>query len=518
MANRYVQRPHPGQTEQKQQQQPASTSLQQNAAQLRELFGNSDDFSERKIVFNGRVGALFYIATLIDEQKVQHGILTPLAQVYARDPVVEDGTIGSGLDAILTTTTMDVTNDLRQTAAQMVNGKCALCLNGSDQLHLLDVGANHQRNIDEPEEEKVISGAHDGFVESLTINTYLIRNKLENTSLTVRYFSLGQETHTKVALIYLRHLADPDTVAKVTHRLEDIATDSIIAVGTIEDYIEDEPLSPFPQLLRTERPDRTVANLLEGRVALLAEGAPGAFIMPVSFFSFFQTPDDYNNRWYMGTFFRFIRLISFFMALALPAFYIAIVSFHFEIIPDGLVLVFKESVDKVPLPPLLEAMGMQVTLELIRETGIRLPTPIGQTIGIVGGLVIGDAVVKAGLISSQMIIVVALTALASFVIPTFEMSTLVRLLGFPLMLAAATFGLLGIVFGFMVMFIHLCKLEPFGSPYFAPLAPLRAQDIKDTFMRVPLWLMNTRPLDSRPQRLRREWYSRGWKRREKRRK
>jgi spore germination protein KA len=244
----------------------------------------------------------------------------------------------------------------------------------------------------------------------------------------------------------------------------------------------------------------------------LSEGDPTALIMPVTLFAFYQSPDDYHSRWFVGSFVRTIRFTSFLLAIQLPAIYIAVVSFHPEVLPVDLVYTLKASLDKVPFPPIMEALLMELTLELIREAGIRLPSPVGQTIGIVGGLVMGDAVVRAGLVSYTMVIVVALTAISSFVVPSNEMSTSIRIIRFPLMIAGATFGFFGIVFGMMLVLIHLTKLQSFGTPYFAPAAPLRLKDMKDTFLRLPIWKMNQRPRDSHPRRLKQEDdSSRRWK-------
>ncbi len=253
-----------------------------------------------------------------------------------------------------------------------------------------------------------------------------------------------------------------------------------------------------------------MANIMDGRIALIMEGSPTALIFPINIFSFFQSPDDYNSRWIVGSFIRFIRTVGFLIAILLPPFYIAVFSFHPEIIPDSLLLTVKSSVNDLPFSPLIEALIMTATLELIREAGIRLPSPIGQTIGIVGGIVIGQAVVQAGLISNIMIIVVGLTAISSYVIPSNEMSSAVRICSYPLMFLSTTFGFIGISFGMMVLAFHLCTLESFGMPYFAPFAPLKLKDFKDSLIRLPLWKQNTRPSDSHAQKQAKQGKSRGW--------
>ncbi len=315
----------------------------------------------------------------------------------------------------------------------------------------------------------------------------------------------------KVAIIYLKNIANDELIKEVERRISYINVDYLDSASQLEEYIEDDPNSMFPQILTSERTDRVASNLMSGRVALLCNGSPTALVLPTTFFSFFQSPDDYNSRWILGSFYRMIRLISFFVAIGLPALYISIVSFHYEVIPIDLVFTIKGSLEYVPIPPILEAVVMQLTLELLREASIRLPSPISQTIGVVGGLVIGTAVVQAHIVSNTMIIIVASTAIASFVVPISDMGTSVRLLGFPLMISASLFGFVGIMFMFMIIFIHLCKLESFGAPYFAPFAPFKWKEITETFIRMPIWLIKNRPTGPRPKKMTQQSNSRGWK-------
>jgi spore germination protein KA len=382
-------------------------------------------------------------------------------------------------------------------------------------VYLAETRALDKRAIEEPDNERVVRGEHDGFIESLLTNIQLLRKRIQNPNLVVRYYTIGKETRTKIAIIYMQGLANPELIEKVDQRLRAISADTILSPGFVEEYIEDQPFSPFPQTLTTERPDRVLANLMEGRVAIFSEGDPTAMIIPTTLFAFYQTPDDYHSRWIVGSFVRLIRFAAFFIAWTLPAAYITIVSFHPEVLPINLAYNIQGTLQNIPFPPVVEALLMELTIELIREAGIRLPSPVGQTIGIVGGLVIGDAVVKAGFISYTVIIVVALTSISSFVVPSNDMSTSIRILRFPLMIMSALFGIMGILFGFMVIFIHLCKLESFGTPYFSPIMPMRIRDLKDTLIRFPIWKLNERSQDPHPQVLNQERSSREWEQNEK---
>src|SRR5699024_3484102 len=335
--------------------------------------------------------------------------------------------------------------------------------------------------------------SHVGFNEDLNTNIYLLRSRIKNKELKVKYITLGFETNRNVVIVYMKHLANENLVAEVEKRIKAISVDTIFAPGYIEECIEEHPFSPFPQNLYTERPDRVEAHLMEGRVAILDDGSSDAIILPVTFFSFFQSPDDYNSRTYTSTVFRLLRLFSFLGTLLLPPLYIALVGFHFEMIPYELITLVKGSISGVPFSPFFEALFMAVTVELIREAGIRLPTPIGETIGIVGGLIIGDAIVKAGLVSNMMVIVIALTAIMSFTIASYEMSNTVRILNLPIMIAASFFGFVGIVLSTLLIVIHLCKLETFKISYLSPLAPLQIRELADSIVRLPVWLLNRRP-------------------------
>lgn len=471
----------------------------QNIARFEALFGHSSDMKNRPFSFGKITGLLIYIETLVDSTNIEEHILRPLSTHDVKNP----------LEAL--TVLESKRAESEQEAAQaLLRGKVLLFLTGSPDAYLCGSGKVALRSITEPINEKVVRGAHDGFVENLNTNMYLLRRRLEDPDLTIEYATKGTRTNTRVAIVYHRKLADPELVNEMKRRIEPIDIDMAFSPGYLEEMVETSTLSPFPQLLNTERPDRAMANVMEGRILLFGDGSPTCLIAPASFFAFYQSPDDYNTRTGAGSFYRLLRLLSFAIAVALPALYIAVVSYHLEVVPGGLVLQMKGSIEELPYPPVVEALFMELTIELIREAGIRLPTPIGQTIGIVGGLVIGDAVVSAGLVSPITIIVVALTAVSSFVVPSTEMNTTLRLLRFPLMIAAATFGFYGLTFGFMILFIHLCKLESLGKPYFSPVAPLRIQDWKDALIRRPVWKLNKRPVDSSAQELSMERESRKW--------
>lgn len=475
------------------------STVKENISSIKQIFSNTEDLVVKEIKTETVRGVLIYLETMVNKEKLQKYVLNHFSQATSET-----------IQMVLSTN-FNASTVFNEVEDALLKGSCVLCLHGFEKLFIIDVSISKDRSVSEPENEKVVQGSHDGFIENLFTNLHLLRKTMQSPNLCMRYFSVGRQVKSKIALVYINNLANEDVIYEFERRLNSISMDNVLTIGFLEELIEDSTISPFPQLLNTERVDRVIGHLNEGRVAIFMDGNPTALLLPVTFFAFYQSPDDYNSRWMIGTFIRSIRHASFLISILLPAFYIAVIAFHFEVLPDELVNPVGSSINKIPFPPLIEALLMELTIELIREAGIRLPSRIGQTIGIVGGLVIGDAIVQAGLVSTTMIVVVALTAISSFCVPSHGMSDAVRLLRFPFMFLAASFGFVGIVLGFIVLLAHLCKLESFGMPYFAPFAPLNIKDIKDTFLRLPIWKLNTRPLDSHPKHIKQQEISRGWK-------
>lgn len=309
----------------------------------------------------------------------------------------------------------------------------------------------------------------------------------------VKEFTVGERATSKVFLLYLADIANEDVVQEMACRIESIKVDAILTTGELEGFVEDNSYTLFPQLSITERPDTTAHHILDGRIAVVVDRSPGV-LMTNDFFSFFQTIDDYSFRPMIPSFIRLLRFTGLFIAIFAPALYIAMISFHYEVIPLKLLLTIGESRAKIPFPPILEALLMELVLEMLREAAVRLPGPVGQTIGVVGGIVIGQAAVQAGIVSNVMVIVVSITAVASFIIPNLEMSAGIRLLRFPMMIIASLFGVIGIMVGMAIIIIHILSMESLGVPYGSPFSPLFASDLKDILIRLPWKIMKKRPL------------------------
>lgn len=349
------------------------------------------------------------------------------------------------------------------------------------------------RGLEEPSSQTVVRGPKEGFTETLRINTSLIRRRIKNTNLWIETLSVGEKTQTDVALLYIKGIANDKIIQEVRNRMNKINIDAILESGYIEELIQDESYTIFPTIHNTERPDAACGSLLEGRIIIMVDGTPFVLIVPALFIEFFQSSEDYYQRADISTLLRLLRFLCLFLALLTPSAYIAVTTFHQEMLPTRLLISLAAQREGVPFPAIVEAIMMEITFEILREAGVRMPRAVGPAISIVGALVLGQAAVEAGVVSATMVIIVSLTAIASFVSPTFNMGIAIRILRFVFMILAATFGLFGIIIGLIIMVAHLASLRSFGVPYLSPMAPFIAGDQKDAILRIPLWGMLSRP-------------------------
>ncbi|MGG3467405.1 spore germination protein [Neobacillus pocheonensis] len=477
-----------------------SDNIDENIKMLQEHFCHTEDLMKKELLFNNQKCVILYLESMLKKELLQSSIIEPILEMQVGD-----------IEKTVLSTEIEMTSIIPDAGKKLLDGSCVILLENDSHAYTASVGGIEARAIQEPNNERSIKSAHDGFIESFDSNLQLLRKRIKSPKLKVKFFTIGSLTNTKVGMVYLDDLANKELINEVERRLVSIELDHLYSTGELEELIEDSPYSPFPHILATERPDRAVSYITEGKITIIMDGDPRVMVVPITFFSFFQAPDDYNSRWFVGSFFRLMRVFSFIVTISLPAIYIAIVSFHSEVLPIGILYSIRVSLEYVPFPPFMEALAMQIILELLKEASIRLPSPIAQTIGIVGGLVIGTAVVDAHIVSNMMIVVIGFTAIASFVAPINEMGTSARLLGFPMIIAATLFGFFGIVLVFMFIFMHLSKLDSFGTPYFSPLAPFKKEDLKDSFIRLPIWKLNTRPTDAKPAYENQQGKTRAWK-------
>ncbi|WP_246294356.1 spore germination protein [Paenibacillus planticolens] len=373
----------------------------------------------------------------------------------------------------------------------ILDGHAAIFFNQN--AYIVDVSESIGRTIEQSETESVIIGPHDGFVEDIAQNLGLLRKKIKSAQLKTMKFQVGEVTKSDVIIVYLEGIANQELVHMLADRIQNIEIDMVLEGNMLVQLIEENPNSIFPQFMTTERPDAIVSKIVGGRIVGFVDGSPSAFSCPTSFFDFFSSPDDYYSRWLLGTAIRLLRIAGFALTLGLTSFYVSATTFHYEMIPHTMLYNLTESRSKVPFPPLLEALIMETTIELLREAGARLPTKIGQTIGIVGGIVIGQAAVQAGFTSNILVITVATSAIASFVVPSYIMSASIRLIRFGFIILAGLLGNLGLVIGIGFMVIHLAGITNMGTSYLTPVAPLNMNDILDTFIRGPFWSLTKRP-------------------------
>lgn len=470
-----------------------SENIDETIAAVRNVVGESDDISQRDFLIGKKIKAtLFYVDGLTDKDKLEKSAIEPLLKFSFDEEYTHNLFHHQLLNEVVYCCDAKQENSLEKAIFQLLSGETLLFIDDIDEVLIFDSRNYSERSIDEPESEVVVRGPRDGFVESLQTNVMLMRRRVRDQNFVVQYGNLGRRSKKDFAIMYIKGITNQEFIDEVRYRISCIDNDDVVDTGSLEQLIEDNPLSIFPQTLRTERPDKTVNALMNGQVVVLLDGSPFSLMAPVTFHMLFRSPEDYYDRWQIGTLLRLLRYLGAFIAMFLPSLYIAMVSYHQGMIPTTLALSIAGSREGVPFPGFIEAFFMEFTLELLREAGVRLPRPVGQAIGIVGGLVIGDAAVRAGIVSPIMVIVVALTAIASFVIPSYNVSISLRILRFSLMIAAALLGLYGILIAYIFINIHLVGLKSFGTYYTSPFAPYRFAEWLDTVIRAPLNLLSKR--------------------------
>lgn len=471
-----------------------SLSLQKNEDRLRAIFSSCSDIVIRTIkVFHTKPCIVVFIDGLVDTNHLDQALLKPMMQLKLEsfDSV---STFASMLqEEILTISQIKPLIKLQDVVQHIVKGEVVLLFDQEIEALSASVKKWEHRSIEEPSTEPVVRGPREGFNENVRSSTALLRRKIRTPHLKMKAFTIGMESNTDVVVAFVEGIALETVVEEVQNRISRIEIDAVLESGYIEEMIRDAPLSPFPLIQHTERPDVVAAALMEGKVAIFVDGTPMAMIVPMTFWNAFQSPEDFYEGFIISTLIRWLRFIFLGVSLLLPSLYVAITTFHQEMIPTSLALSIAATREFTPFPALIEALIMEITFEALREAGVRLPRPVGQAVSIVGGLVIGQAAVQAGIVSPPMVIVVSITGIASFTIPRFNMGISIRMLRFPLIFLAGSFGLYGIGAGILVILIHLVNLRSFGVPYFTPVAPFSLSDLKDVFVRVPWWMMRSRP-------------------------
>ncbi|MEC9489026.1 MAG: spore germination protein [Halanaerobium sp.] len=472
--------------------------LKKNIDLINTLFGNSYDLGMRRITVGAKKveAAIFFMSGMSDPRSVEEilealelNLLEETNTAHLKGEKLLQTILTRALNNKQTSTSEDLTTLLKS----VIMGSTMVLLDGVGKAVLCDTRGMKTRGIQEPETEIVIRGPRDGFIENIQTNTSLLRHRIHIPDLWLQKYEIGSLSKTDVVLAYIKGLASEELIEEVKSRLEKIDIDMVLESGYIEEYILDETYTLFPLIKRTERPDIVVSCLVEGKVAILIDGTPFALILPTTFSMLMQAPDDYYEKYPIGSFIRILRYVAYMMALLLPGLYVAVINYHFELLPVDLLMRIAATREGVPFPVIVEALILEVLFEVLREAGIRLPKAIGSTISIVGALILGEAAINAGLTSPPMVIIVALTAIASFTVPDYPLGIAARILRFVFLFLGATLGLFGIQFGILLLLIHLCSLRSFGQPYFQPFGPFILADMKDSLVRRSWFQMINRP-------------------------
>lgn len=458
-----------------------------NLPQLISSLQTSGDFQHFENKQTGTPFYVYYFKTMVDEKELNEQILP----YVVKNPLISL----KELKEKIPVQGIVITNDLNVICEKVMIGYVILRLNeGANECALIPSPTDISRKISQPEVEFTVVGSKEAFVESLDKNLHLIRKRLPVHELKAYEITVGKLTHTKVIVLYLEGITNEENINTVKQRLKDVQVDQVVDNSIIMQLITDNQNSPFPQLVDTERPDRAVSVLCEGKVVILSDGSPQALLGPTTFVEFFSAFEDYFVNWIVASAARLIRIFAVLFSILVTPIYVATLTYHYELIPSDLLSTLVSSRQQIPLPPILEAIFLELSIELLREAGARLPTKVGQTIGIVGGIVIGTASVEAGLTSNVLLIIVALAALASFTTPVYRMGNTIRLIRFPFLLFAHLWGLLGVVICFCFLLVHLLRLTSLGRPFLEPIYPLRVKDLKDALIRLPLKFQSKRPI------------------------
>lgn len=451
-----------------------------NTANIKNFFIGKDEKIDAVII---------YIDSLVDKDSISKDILMPL-MIHVNESFIEKKNpceyIAKGY---ITVAYHKIERDINKISDAIKSGCTVLLIDGIDEAILADTKNREFRAISEPPNETTIKGNHEGFIENLETNISLLRRNIKDSNLTIEYFKVGSRSQTDVVIVYISDIADKDIISEVRTRLNAVDVDYLTDGGALSQYLEDSPYSPFPQVYGTERSDIVCSNILEGRIAVIINRSSSVFTVPGIFVEFFQSAEDYSDRTLNASFSRLLRYLTVFLVLTLPSMYLILIKFNAELIPVKLILPIIQSRNGIYLSPFLEILLMDFVVEFLREGGLRLPPKIATTLSIVGGIIIGNTAVESKIVSPVTLLVIGFTTIATFLIPSYEMSLSIRLIRFPILILSNFLGFLGLTSAWFIILIHLSSLESFKTQYFN----FSKEDLKDTTTRAPLWKMNKRP-------------------------
>lgn len=462
-------------------------------APVKERLANCQDVNYQSLRLHGSTCSVIYIESIVDISTLHEHIVKPLIKEAALIQHNFNDFIDRMDRGDILSVPFQRSSSAEYIANMIVEGTAVVIVEQLAEAYLFDIALYQKRAVSESQNELVVNGPQEAFIEDIGTNLSLLRHKIKHTDLkTVRY-QIGDYSKTAVYMVYVDGLCKPEVVAQVDRKLNNISIDGTFGISTISEQMKEGVKSPFPQFQYTERPDSVAASLLEGRVGIMQDGTPSALIVPVTLFSLLQSSEDYYHSFFSSSWIRIIRFMFAVISLLMPSLYVAITTFQPSIIPTDLLITIAASRENIPFTALTEALIMELTFEALREAGTRIPKPVGQTISIIGAIVIGQAAVAAGVVSNPMVIVVSITGIASYIIPHFELGLAFRLLRFPILILGGTLGLIGVFAAAFLVYGHMASLKSFNTPYLQPVAPLVISEWKDTFLRAPSMLMKKRP-------------------------
>jgi len=433
-------------------------------------------------------GAIMYIEGLVDKNIINRDILNPL-MIQVTSTIVLSNDTPSFLCSNYITADCSFTKDIQEASKNIKNGNTLFIIENIEDYVIIDTTGGAIRAVTDPMNETSLRGSRAGFVENLEVNISLIRRNIKDPSLSIEKLVVGRRTQTDLALVYIKDLVNIEVLDELRERLNSVDVDSITGTGALIEFIDQNPYSPFPMYFTTERPDRVTPNIMEGKIAIILNGSPFVLTTPSLFIEFFHTVEDYNERIILANFIRMLRYIAVLAVMTLPSIYLTLIKYNGELIPVEFVVPVVQSRIGISLSPFMEILILEILMEILREGGLRLPTKIASTLGIVGGIIIGNAAVQSNMVSPTTLLVVGITVVTSFAVPTVDMSISIRFLRFPMLFLANSMGIMGIATGYTLFLLHLSSLENYGTPYME----FNFDELKDTFIRAPLWKMNARP-------------------------
>lgn len=476
-------------------------NLEQNINYLENIFEDCGDIVKRKFPIGVDKNIWLYITyidVMTDRDVIDESVMNSLMIKIKQVPPTQEKLQESIYDALkyggITTADFKEVSDMSKCIDEILGGNTLLMIDGFEKALIISTKGFPKRSVSTADTEVVLQGSKEAFTETFRVNTVLVRRRLKDPNLKLKQMTVGVRSKTDIGLMYIKDIVRNELLTEVEERISRIDIDAILDSSYIEQFIEDDWISPFPQMQMTERPDKVASALLEGRIAIIVDNSPFAILVPTVLTSFYQSSEDYYQRWEIMSFIRVLRYIAGFLAICLPGLYLAITVYHPDMIPMELLFKMSEARQTIPIPAVVEVLLLELAFETLREAGIRLPASIGSTLGIVGGIIIGQSAVEAGIVSPLVVIIISLTGICSFAIPTTSLVSGYRIVKYFVIIMSAFLGLFGFWIALILCLIHLCSLNSFGIPYLYPFVSTQFNDLKDTVIKLPIFTLKKRPI------------------------